>query len=203
MVALLRRLNSIIEARVGDISVFNSGCTEGELGQVERTLQVDLPGDYKSLLRSVNGQPDDCELRFPPDQLRFLSVEGVLSLWRNHLQFQSDEFFDELTSDEKVRGTPFHPRRIPIAEYEDGGAYLWIDYIPGPAGRVGQIIFNFNEIDFAVLEDSVTDLFRRYVTILETGAASLAEAPPDYGDGYRFMVSDQYMDFAAYHDLRT
>ncbi|MBB4780143.1 SMI1/KNR4 family protein [Streptomyces rapamycinicus] len=202
MVSLLRRLNLCIGAQAGDISVFDTGCTEGEVEQVEQALRVDLPDDYKALLGCANGQPDDCELRFPPDQLRFLAAEGVLSLWRNHLQFQDDEFFDELTSDEKVRVIPFHPGRIPIAEYEDGGAYLWIDYIPGPAGRMGQIIFNFNEIDFAVLEDTVTDLFGRYVTILETGAASLTEAPPDYGGGYRFTASGRYMDFAAYCDLR-
>ncbi|WKX68912.1 SMI1/KNR4 family protein [Streptomyces sp. XD-27] len=202
IVELLARLEAFARDRTGGDSPFNRGCSEDEIRHMEKVIRTPLPDDYKELLRHANGQPDDSELVFPPDQLAFLSAEEVVELWQGHRELPDDEFFDELTYEDKVRCVPFHPARIPIAQYEDGGAYLWIDNVPGPAGRSGQLIFNVDEIDFAVVEESVTELFRRYVSLLDTGAAALTEVPSDYGEGYWFTASGRYLDFAVYDELR-
>lgn len=198
--SLLPRLGSILRRQTGlDPLPFHHGCSPEALRQLEETLRTSLPEDYRALLGRVDGQPDSWTLTFPPEELTLLGVEGVRTLWRRHLAYQDDEFFDELVCDGKVRAIPFHPGRIPIAEFESGAAYLCLDQIPGPMGRFNQLIYPVDECDWVVVEDSVTALIARYVGALESGSAAMKRSSPD--DGYQFRADGRWIDHDVYQEL--
>ena len=181
---------------------FNEGCSENQIIQAEHTLNLRLPNDYKAFLRYCNGQSDSFTLTFPPDQLVFLPLEAVIDLWNELNQHPDDQYFDQFEADGKVRSVLQHPRRIPIAHNEAGGAYLFIDYIPGPNGKEGQLVFNTNEVDCVVIEENVRDLIHTYVRLLESGKMMVTRQPSEYGQGYWFVSSQgQPINWDAYKSL--
>ncbi len=181
---------------------FNKGCSPSEIKQLEYSLNVTLPDDYKTFLERCNGQPGSA-LTFPPDQVVFLSTEDIVRLWNELNRHQDDQFFDQFEFDQKIRSVLYHPRRIPIAYNESGGAYLFLDYIPGPNGKSGQLIFNINEIDSAVIADSLYDLVGTYVQLLEVGKMVVKRQPPDSGQGYWFVSdNDEYINWEVFQKLK-
>lgn len=166
---------------------FNEGCSEVQIVQAEHGLNLTLPNDYKEFLRCYNGQSDSFTLTFPPDQLVLLPLESVVRLWNELNQHLDDQFFDHFEADGMVRNVLQHPRRIPIAYNESGGAYLFLDYIPGPNGKEGQLLFNINEVDCVVIEENVRDLIQTYVRLLESEKVIVRRRPSEYGEGYWFV----------------
>jgi cell wall assembly regulator SMI1 len=203
MKKLIEKLFSLISSQTQlDHLPFNEGCSASELKQLEDSLKVTLPDDYKTFLRHSNGQADS-SLTFPPDQLVFLSTEEVVRLWNELNQHQDDQFFDQFEFDQKIRAVLYHPGRIPIAYNEIGGAYLFLDYIPGPNGKSGQVIFNTNEADNVVIEDTFHDLIGTYLQLLEAGKMVVKKQPPEYGQGYWFVSdNDEYTDWEVFQRLK-
>jgi cell wall assembly regulator SMI1 len=203
MEELVHKLLSILASRTHlNPLPFNAGCSENQIIQAEHALNLTLPNDYKAFLRYSNGQSDSFTLSFPPDQLVFLPIEDVVSLWKELNRDPDHEFFDQLEADGRVRSVLQHPRRIPIAYNEAGGAYLFIDYIPGPNGKEGQLVFNTNEVDCVVIEENVGDLIHTYVRLLESGKVIVTRQPSEYGQGYWFVSSQgQPINWDAYKSL--
>ncbi len=102
MKTLLQKLFAIIQTQTGlDAPPFNEGCSVSQIEQAEKTLNVKLPKDYRAFLRYSDGQSDFYTLKFPPDQIVFLPVEGVVDLWKELNQYPDDQFFDEVDSGKK------------------------------------------------------------------------------------------------------
>jgi cell wall assembly regulator SMI1 len=204
MNTLLRELFSILakQTRLNPLP-FNEGCTESQVKQTEQLLNLTLPMDYRAFLQSHNGQSDSYTLTFPPDQLVFLPIKEVVNLWKEINQYSDEHFFDQLEADGKIRSVVHHPRRVPIAYNEAGGAYLFLDFIPGPNGKAGQLIFNINEVDNVVIADSLSHLVQEYVQLLKIGKIVVKKQPPEYGQGYWFVSShDEYLNWNVYQKLR-
>lgn len=197
------RLLSLIREQTGlDQLPFRPGCSPSCLRELEESLRLSLPEDYRELLRCFNGQEHQPELTFPPDGLMFLSDAEVLGLWREFDQYRDDErFADELRDADRVRSVLYHRGRIPIAYNESGGCYLCLDRIPGPAGHLDQLVVNVDEIDCVALEDSVATWIERLVWLMETGRAAVREQPHEYGEGYWFEAGGQYLDHQLYREL--
>jgi len=182
---------------------FNEGCDESQIVEAEQLWNLELPEDYKAFLRYRNGQSDFSTLAFPPDQIFFLSLEEVVELWEELNQYPDDQFFDQFDADGKIRSVLQHPRRIPIAYNEAGGTYLFIDYIPGSNGREKQLVFNINEVDCVVIADNFYNLIQNYVHLLERGRMVVKEQPPEYGQGYWFVsTQDEFIDWNVYERLK-
>jgi cell wall assembly regulator SMI1 len=203
MEELINKLFALISKATGLNQLpFNKGCSTAELKQLEDSLKVSLPDDYKTFLNYCNGQSDS-SLTFPPDQLVFLSAEDIVRLWNDLNEYQNDQFFDQFEFDQRIRAVLYHPRRILIAYNESGGAHLFLDYIPGPNGKSGQLIFNINEVDCVVIADSLYVLFETYVQLLESGQMVVKKQSPDYGEGYWFVSnSDEYIDWEVFQRLK-
>jgi hypothetical protein len=78
------------------------------------------------------------------------------------------------------------------------------DYIPGPNGRGGQLVFNIDEVDIVVLEPDFVSLIETYVLLLEDGKMSVKKQPPDYVEGYWFVSSTgETLDGDTYQRLRS
>jgi cell wall assembly regulator SMI1 len=201
--ALMNELFSVLsrQTALGQLP-FNPGCSEAVIERAQQSLGVKLPEDYKTFLGSHNGQTDPYTLTFPPDQIVFLSIEDVVALWNEVAPYRDDQFYEELEAEEQIRSVLYHPRRVPIAHNESGGAYLFLDYIPGPKGRECQLIFNVNEVDLVLIAKSFTELMKTYLTLLETGRATVKRRPPDYGDGHWFESSEgEYINWSVYKRL--
>jgi cell wall assembly regulator SMI1 len=200
---LLERLFALIQAQSGLRELpFNEGASEEDVRRLEETVGATLPDDYAAFLRRANGQSDWYALTFPPDQLAFLSVDEAIELWSELKEYGDDEaLFEDLQDDDKVRSVVQHAGRIPIAYNESGGSYLCLDEIPGPKGRPGQLVFNITEADLVVLEDSVTRLLEQYVSVLESGQATVEKQSPEYGQGYWFTAGGDPIDYDTYRGL--
>ena len=171
--------------------------------ETERLLNLKLPEEYKIFLQYCNGQSDPFTLTFPPDQLTFLSLDDAVQLWTELNLYPNDHFFDQLEANGKIRSVLQHPRRIPIAYNETGGAYLFLDYIPGPRGKEGQLVFNINEVDCVVIEDSFYFLIQNYVRLLESGKVIVKKQPAEYGQGYWFVsAQDELINWTVYERLK-
>jgi cell wall assembly regulator SMI1 len=201
---LLASLSALIHEQVDAREpIFNEGCEQAVIDELEAATNALLPTDYKTLLRHADGSRDELTLTFPPGRLSFLSADEVFATWRYFAENPDDEFFDELTCDDKVRSVLMHPGRIPIAQNESGGRYLCIDLVPGPRGKVGQLVLNINEADCIVLEESLTALVRRYVTALETEQLKIERVPSEYLGLYWFTSNGKYVDHDVYRSLGT
>jgi len=83
-----------------------------------------------------DGQVPGAELTFPPEELKFLSLENAVEMWRRLGDFEDEEEpFDELVDDDRVRHVVYHTKRFPIADYEIACATLFLDFIPGDRGE--------------------------------------------------------------------
>lgn len=200
--ATLDRLLALVLEQTGlqELPIW-PGCSPSQLQRLEDGLATRLPDDYREIVRRVNGQKDDPFLLFPPGELMFLSDAELLQLWTAFSEYRDDEFIDELQDEGRVRSVLYHPGRIPIAYNELAGRYLCIDQLPGPEGRMNQLVVNYNEIDCVVLEDSVGVWIDRLLWLLETGKATVRRQPPEYGEGYWFEANGRHVDHQLYREL--
>jgi cell wall assembly regulator SMI1 len=203
--SLMNTLFSVLSRQTAlDPLPFNPRCAESAIDRAQQSLDIKLPEDYKTFLRLHNGQSDPHSLNFPPDQIVFLSIEEVVALWNEVAPYRDDQFYEKFEADDQIRSVLYHPRRIPIAHNESGGAYLFLDYIPGPRGKQGQLIFNVNEVDFGMIAESFSELIKTYLILLETGRAAIKKRPPEHGEGYWFESSErEYIDWSIYNRLRA
>jgi cell wall assembly regulator SMI1 len=199
----LSRLFQAIETQTGMAELpFAGGADSAEIEKATDETGLQLPKDYKEFLRRHDGQLEDAELYFPPGQLKFLSIVGAMGLWRELKEYEDDEFFDEMEDEGRVRAVTHHSKRFPIAYYESGTQYLFLDYIPGDRGHKGQLIFNPAEASFYVLADSFSVLISDYLKLLEAGTARVVKQPPEYGEGYWFATADgEPLTFERYSEL--
>jgi cell wall assembly regulator SMI1 len=199
--ARLERLLALVQRDTGLPSLpFNRGCSDDRIRALEDVLGFTLPADYTALLRARNGQFDRRLLTFPPDELAFLSDAETRELWTAFAR-EAEELSDELQCGDRVRWLVHHPGRVPIAYNEDATRYACIDLIPGPRGRIGQVVFNPNEVDVVVLEASAGALLDRYIWLLESGRATIERRPPEYDEGYWWTVDGRYLDYELFREI--
>ena len=182
---------------------FNPGLDGASIDRLSKPTGLALPHEYRALLRAFNGQPPGAALTFPPERLTFLSLEDAVEMWQRLGELESvDEPVDELADDGRVRSVVFHRGRFPIADYEVAAATLFIDFIPGPKGRAGQLVFNPAESTFRVVAPSVDRLIGDYVSVLDGGRARVAQRVPEHGGTFDWLTAEgKLLDFVEYTRL--
>ena len=200
---LLNELLGIVKRQTGlNPLPFNPACSDKAIHDAEQSLGVRLPEDYKAFLTTHNGETDPFTLVFPPDQITFLPIHDVTELWQQLQAYRDDLGYEEFDSEKKVRNVLYHPGRIPIANNESGVAYLCLDYIPGPKGKEGQLVFNINEADMVSLAESFSALLQDYLALLTTGRAVVRKQPERHGEGHWFESDKgEYIDWKVYRRL--
>lgn len=201
------RLRLAIERQVSsDADVFKSGMGKESVEATLAETGLKLPAAYIDFLASLNGQGPTADVFFPPGQLKFLSLDEAMSLWRELKDYEDEDdmYFNEISDDGRIRSVVYDRRRFPIAYYELGTQYLFIDNIPGPSGVEGQIIFNPSEATFEVVASSFESMIDFLVDALENGTMRLARMPPEYGTGFWFETPQQrHVTFDVYHSLMS
>jgi cell wall assembly regulator SMI1 len=187
----IERLLELLKRDTGLAHVFNEGGVDAEtLAEFSQETGLSLPRDYQRFLERHDGQPVDSPLAFPPGTLRFLSLREALELWRELAEYEDAQFYDEVEDEGRVRAVVYHKRRFPIAYDEGGVQYIFIDHIPGPQGKAGQLIFNPHESSFFVIADDFSDLVRRYLQLLESGKVSVKKVSAELGGGFWFQAEE-------------
>lgn len=174
---------------------FQPGAKEAEIGHTEYKIGLPFPADFREFLTLCNGQ-DVTKLKWLPDYMTLLSVKEIEKMWEDELSglqqncssAEQEKYYNFIATDGKIRGTIFHARRIPIATYEGAVCTLYLDFIPGPKGTPGQLIYNMTECDFIVLTNDIQNLLALYVTLLETGQLHLAVN--ENRTDYKFVLQD-------------
>jgi ankyrin repeat protein/cell wall assembly regulator SMI1 len=164
----MKMLWSSLERLVTDEKViFRPNAPEQDIIEAEKKMAVTFPQDFRESLSIHDGQ-EHTEASWIPgvtQEMRLLPLEEILELWQDfpHPMEDDQELFDEASDDGKTRLIPFHPKRIPIAYDETADAYILLDFIPGPAGIEGQLIYNSEDADFVVLANN----FRMFLELTE------------------------------------
>jgi cell wall assembly regulator SMI1 len=160
---------------------FRKGAKEEDIDRLEKTIELELPADYKQLLKLVNGQVlEDIDVKFwwLPDAIQFLSVDEVIESWKSWRQFDDDDesnYYDEYQDEDRIRLVIYNKKRIPVAT--NGGIDLFLDFIPAPKGAVGQLITNINECDYIVLANNFTELLENYNLLIKRNILKFKEKP--------------------------
>jgi cell wall assembly regulator SMI1 len=170
--------------------IFNKPIEEEVLRKIEVDLPFRLPEDYIQFLNNADGQPIDTRVFFPPGQLRFLSLEEAKELWEELASYHEDTFFDEFEDSGRVRAILYHQNRFPIAYYELGTQYLMLDFVPGPSGGVGQLIYNPSEATSVVLAKNTSIYFSKLLDATKDGFFSLTELDADSGGLILFQTRE-------------
>jgi len=150
---------------------FRVGASLRDIKNAEEALNIEFPDDYRRFLRICNGQENN-RFFFLPDQVLLMSVDQIVAAHRFQQQFVVPEFvadfFDRYHFNNEIRQIIQHPKRVPIAEQE-GISNIYLDFVPGPEGRAGQLIFNITECSFIALASSFSELISNYIKLLKRG----------------------------------
>ncbi len=119
------------------------GANDEEFQLIEKTLDVSLPEEMKSLYRMYNGQ--DWQHGGNPF-VRNLTLSPTFEIMKNW-KFIQEEFDPEdleLDIGEEIKPVLWNSKWIPIAE-NGGGDYLCIDTDPSESGVVGQVLYFWHD----------------------------------------------------------
>ena len=145
-----------------------------------------FPADYRAWVKIHDGQSKGTELEWAPGCNILAPLELVVQQWREEKE-NAEEYpgNGRLKNQRRTIVDVFQTRRLPIAgtEYWDGDK-TYLDFIPGPAGKDGQLITLVTECDFSVLGESFEAFLEAYVGLLETGALKWGDSGvvPSHGD---------------------
>lgn len=150
------KIFEIIQSKINKAkSPFKNGATDKQLDDLEVCLGKALPSSYKEFIREKNGEKEGFGLFLG---FRVLDTEEITSelLLSKSVYKESDTTKSSYISDQ-IKEDYFNPLWVPIAT-DDGGNYIAIDFDPGSAGTVGQIISHGrDESILYVLADSFTN----------------------------------------------
>ncbi len=140
--------------------------SRADIGRCEQRLRLRFPDE----LREAYLRHDGGDL---PDNFRWYNLAEVQRTWNelNEISAQvfdaeeAEELYHELTDDERIRAITYHAGRIPIAGADSTN--LYVDCVPGPRGRVGQVIVNYTECNYLVLGDTMTEFLEYLRDLIE------------------------------------
>ncbi|MFC4007331.1 SMI1/KNR4 family protein [Nonomuraea purpurea] len=165
-------------------AVFRPPACAAQIEATEQALDHSFSESFRASLLVHDGQliprvdrwfDDGIEcLQWLPNQMVLLPLQDILTCWRDERAFEVENASDvegmeeETSGSDRIRGFPTvtHAGRLPIAEQE-GSTYMYLDFVPGPAGVLGQVIFSKNECEFLVAGNDFGNFLARYVDLLE------------------------------------
>lgn len=145
-----------------------------QIAAAEKALRVKFPTDFRASLAVHDGQDDHPGVWLLPYAQRLGSLASLTRCWKDDRALYDDKEMrtrlDWLDDGQRVRQVHLHPQHIPIAgsKYWDYGRLL-LDYLPGPAGAVGQVIAR-HDVDFVFVCGSFGELLARTARGLEEGS---------------------------------
>ncbi len=152
------------------------GATDRAIDAAEKAMKTKFPAEFREWLRIHDGQGEDATIDWAPGCTRLAPLSAMVAQWKDERDMDDDDHVGELQEGGRIQNILFHSKRIPIAgtKYWDGDK-TYLDFVPGPKGKPGQIITLVTECDFVVLGETMTEFLERYVTLLESGVLELSK----------------------------
>jgi cell wall assembly regulator SMI1 len=177
---------------------FLEGASDEQIDEVEKLIKQTLPDDFKLFLKNINGQLSD-KLYFLPDQALLFSCEEIITEYNGQSEYFEDtlEFYNKYQYKDKIRCTVWSESRVPIAGRD--GYYLFLDFDPGPNGRIGQVIFLINECDFVVIAPGFKDFLNTYNELMKSKTLQIRRILHGQESNYRLTNQNDFLngqDFA-------
>ena len=146
----------------------NPPASDDEIKELIKTIGVELPKDFLSVLKIHNGQKGEAAWLF--DSQEFLSTHRIIeefNTWKNLLNTELQGKIS--TSDEGVKNDWWNINWIPITS--DGcGDHYCLDLSPTSSGRKGQVITLWYELaEREIVASSFTQWFEDYLEQLYSG----------------------------------
>ena len=154
--------------------------TQAALVQLEQQVGVRLPDDVRNLYLAHNGERD-IWYRTPgkapspptlPCLHTWLPLEQALQTWNMHREVEEtpDYFgFPDTEPTDQVKAQNYSPKWIPIGA-DNTGCCIHVDLDPGPAGRMGQLIYYDRDTGIdrdEVVASSLTAYLQQLIHCLE------------------------------------
>lgn len=172
MIELWRRIEDWFTKNLPDADLcLRDPTTRDEIAEAEATLGIEFPEDFVESLLVHDGQEDHPTVFWLPAACRLGSLASLVRCWQSDREAYDDDpqRYEWLDKRRCTRQVHFHPKQIPIA-----GSPFWdydrllLDFVPGPEGRVGQVIARF-DVELAVVTSSWRELLEKTLAGLETG----------------------------------
>jgi cell wall assembly regulator SMI1 len=171
MQSLAKRLVDWYASHGADLGL-RPGVDDATINRAEAAVGIKFPADYRAWLKIHDGQAQGTELEWAPGCNILAPLAEVVKQWKEE-KANAEEYpgNGRLENDKRTIADVFQARRLPIAgtEYWDGDK-TYLDFVPGPAGRDGQLIALVTECDFSVLGESFEAFLEAYLGLLESGA---------------------------------
>ena len=146
----------------------NPPASDDEIEELTKTIGLELPKDFLSVLKIHNGQKGEAAWLF--DSQEFLSTHRIIeefNTWKNLLNTELQGKVS--TPDEGVKNDWWNINWIPITS--DGcGDHYCLDLSPTSSGRKGQVITLWYELaEREIVASSFTQWFEDYLEQLYSG----------------------------------
>lgn len=152
--------------------VFGPPATAAAIAASEQALGQEFSPTFRESLLIHDGQRDDTAWLW--DQMRLLPLRLIEDEWNaereSEREFVPNEFGESTGPADSIRDFPTvtHAGRLPIA-CQEGASYLYLDFVPGPAGVPGQVIRTRDECSFLLAGRDFAECLSDYVDLLERG----------------------------------
>lgn len=149
------------------------GAAPWEIEIIEDTVDQRLPPDVRASLAIHNGEVGSHGFVLGLDLLSTDQIISDWEMWQSVASYNS-EYRDRHTSfpESAVARDYTNPGWVPLTR-DAGSNHLGVDFAPGPAGVVGQvIIFGRDENAKCVLAPGWAEFLADYATFLESGAVT-------------------------------
>ncbi len=152
----------------------NPPASDDEIDELTKTIGVELPKDFLSVLKMHNGQKGEAAWLF--DSQEFLSTHRIIEEFNNWKNLLNTELQGKVsTPDDGVKNDWWNINWIPITS--DGcGDHYCLDLSPTSSGKKGQIITLWYELaEREIVASSFTQWFEDYLEQLYSGELSYSQ----------------------------
>jgi len=145
------------------------------LDALEALVKLPLPQDLRDLYAHHDGQSGEDDPCFFPFGT-MLSTTPMGQIWQaahenRHIPAQ----FDESYENGRIREVVGHPGWLPLIDSPCASETIVLDFIPGPNGTLGQILYPVNECELIVIGKSLGHFCQRWLALLESNAIPMDE----------------------------
>jgi len=176
MKCIFDRIHAWLKANAPEVlASLRPGATQEQIRAAERQMGVTLPDDVRAAYRIHDGQTGQDLF----DGRMWLPLADVVSLWRRMKEgCDEDGPPDAVPEGAEVRTDYWRPGWIHLAAGGRGDR-LFVDLDPPPAGKVGQILLWWKDLDppASVEMDSFADYLDDLASDLQSGVWT---THPDY-----------------------
>lgn len=142
--------------------------TDAELDSLEELLGFKLPLDLRALYRVHGGQTEEDAFSLLPCGV-LLTVAEMRREWEHRYRdCHVPDAYDALYLGDRARRMVAHPGWVPLSRTPDGVG-MELDFVPGPKGTPGQVLYPVDECNFVIVGTSLGEFLDRFMTMLEQG----------------------------------